>query len=156
MNSIQQQQTEDNHQDLSAHDAIEKIKALVQKAQTCFFCTLVSTGGAPHARPMAVQQVDDAGNLWVSESFIDLSYNYDVAIGKLRKIEMTNGVAGQVTTIPVATFAFANVPEVLIVTTSDPTIPTNVDPEIVAVVVPSYTLVSAIAPVTVNPFGSIV
>ncbi|GAA5144940.1 hypothetical protein GCM10023213_35890 [Prosthecobacter algae] len=64
MNSIQQQQTEDNHQDLSAQDAIEKIKALVQKAQTCFFCTLVSTGGAPHARPMAVQQVDDAGSLW--------------------------------------------------------------------------------------------
>jgi general stress protein 26 len=64
MDSINASQAEDNHQDLSAQDAIEKIKALVNKANTCFFCTLVSSSSPIHARPMAVQQVDDAGNLW--------------------------------------------------------------------------------------------
>ena len=64
MNSIHQQQSEDNHQDLSAQDAVQKIRELVKKAQTCFFCTSLSTGGFHHARPMSVQQVDDSGNLW--------------------------------------------------------------------------------------------
>lgn len=64
MDSINQQQEEQNHQDLNAQASIEKIKELVQKNQICFFCTLLSGGGAPHARPMSVQQVDDGGNLW--------------------------------------------------------------------------------------------
>ncbi len=64
MDSINANQPEENHADLNAEEAVQKIKDLVKKAQTCFFCTLVSSGGPAHARPMAVQQVDDAGNLW--------------------------------------------------------------------------------------------
>lgn len=64
MDSINQQQPEHNRQDLASDEAIQKVKDLVQKSQTCFFCTLVTGGGYPHARPMSVQQVDDAGNLW--------------------------------------------------------------------------------------------
>ena len=64
MDSINRNQTEENRADLSGQDAIEQIKTLVKQAQTCFFCTAASTGGSSGARPMSVQQVDDAGNLW--------------------------------------------------------------------------------------------
>jgi general stress protein 26 len=64
MDSINQEQPEDNHADLSGKGAIEKLKELVKKAETCFFCTDTTTSGAASARPMSVQQTDDEGNLW--------------------------------------------------------------------------------------------
>jgi general stress protein 26 len=64
MDSINKNQPEQNRADLSGRDAIQKIKQLVEKAETCFFCTGAATGDSSAARPMAVQQVDDAGNLW--------------------------------------------------------------------------------------------
>lgn len=64
MDSINRQQPEDNHADLNGQAAVHEIKALVKKAQTCFFCTAVTTSGSSGARPMSVQQVDDDGNLW--------------------------------------------------------------------------------------------
>lgn len=63
-NSINRNQPEDNHEDLHGEAAVKKIKELVNKAKTCFFCTNVSRGGTEPARPMSVQKVDDAGNLW--------------------------------------------------------------------------------------------
>lgn len=64
MNSIDRNQPEDNHQDLAQHDAVEKIKELVNKNKTCFFCTGLTSSQPPQARPMSVQKVDDDGNLW--------------------------------------------------------------------------------------------
>jgi general stress protein 26 len=64
MDSINQQQPEQNRENLSGAKAIEKMKELVAKAETCFFCTGKRTAGSTGARPMSVQQVDDAGNLW--------------------------------------------------------------------------------------------
>ena len=64
MNSINQNQTEATRADLSGVEAVRQIKEIVGKAQTCFFCTAVSTGGSSAARPMNVRQVDDEGNLW--------------------------------------------------------------------------------------------
>lgn len=64
MNSINRNQPEENRADLSAQDAIAKIKELVEKAETCFFCTNARTSESSGARPMSVQQVDEAGNLW--------------------------------------------------------------------------------------------
>jgi general stress protein 26 len=64
MDSINKNQPEDNHQDLRAGEAIDKIKELVKKAQTCFFCTHAALGESGGARPMSVQEVDDQGNLW--------------------------------------------------------------------------------------------
>ena len=64
MDSINQNQPEDNRDDLLGEAAIAKIKELVKEAQTCFFCTGVSVGESHGARPMAVQEVDDDGNLW--------------------------------------------------------------------------------------------
>lgn len=63
MNSIDKNQPENNHQDLSGPEAAKKIKELVDQAKTCFFCTR-GQGESAGTRPMAVQQVDDEGNLW--------------------------------------------------------------------------------------------
>ncbi|MEO7317548.1 MAG: pyridoxamine 5'-phosphate oxidase family protein [Chthoniobacteraceae bacterium] len=79
MDSINRNQPEDNRADLSGHYAIKQIKTIVEKAQTCFFCTAVSTGDSSGARPMSVQQVDDAGNLWFLSA--DDSYkNAEIAL----------------------------------------------------------------------------
>lgn len=64
MDSINKQQIEDNYQDLQGREAIKKIKELVDKASTCFFCTNVRLGKPFDARPMSVQKFDEAGNFW--------------------------------------------------------------------------------------------
>ncbi len=64
MDSINQQQPEDNHEDLQGAEAGKKIKELAEKAQSCFFCTAIRTGVAVKTRPMSVQKVDEQGNLY--------------------------------------------------------------------------------------------
>ncbi|GAA4778892.1 hypothetical protein GCM10023231_01880 [Olivibacter ginsenosidimutans] len=55
----------EHHQDLHGEEAINKVKELVRVAEACFFCTDLNKVGVPLSiRPMAVQQVDDEGNLW--------------------------------------------------------------------------------------------
>ena len=68
MDSINENQPEQNRKNLSGSEAIAKVKELVKKAETCFFCTGHPTSGSTGARPMSVQQVDDAGNLWFLSS----------------------------------------------------------------------------------------
>ena len=65
MDSINKQQEEDNHEDLFGKEGISKIKELVEKNQICMFCTNMKTNSAFNTRPMAVQKVDDRGNLWL-------------------------------------------------------------------------------------------
>lgn len=64
MDSINQQQPEKNHEDLFGPQAAEKIKKLTEKANTCYFCTAITTGEPLTVRPMSVQKVDDQGNFW--------------------------------------------------------------------------------------------
>lgn len=64
MDSINQQQPEQNHQDLQATDAIKKMQELAGKTDTCFFSTRLRSREVPATRPMAVQQVDDQGHFW--------------------------------------------------------------------------------------------
>ncbi|UFH57145.1 pyridoxamine 5'-phosphate oxidase family protein [Spirosoma sp. KNUC1025] len=64
MDSINQQQPEENHQDLVGSQAGEKIKELVEKNKTCYFCTQITTGEPLKTRPMSVQKVDEAGHFW--------------------------------------------------------------------------------------------
>ena len=64
MDSINKNQPEDNHKDVSGAEAIERIRDTVKKSATCFFCTAVSLGSSAGARPMNVREVDDDGNLW--------------------------------------------------------------------------------------------
>lgn len=64
MNSINQNQPENNHENLHGAAAIAKIKELAGKTKTCFFCTAMATGESNGARPMSVQQTDEEGVLW--------------------------------------------------------------------------------------------
>ena len=53
-----------SREDLSGAEAIWKIKELVSRVDSCFFCTESRARESIGARPMAVQEVDDAGHLW--------------------------------------------------------------------------------------------
>jgi general stress protein 26 len=64
MNSINANQPEDNHEDLSGDDAVAKIRELVKQASSCFFCTAIEQGRPIPTRPMTVQEVDEQGRLW--------------------------------------------------------------------------------------------
>ena len=64
MNSINQEQPEDNHLSLEGKAAVEKIRELAKAASTCFFCTRLKESIPVRTRPMAVQKVDDQGSLW--------------------------------------------------------------------------------------------
>ena len=64
MNSIQQNQPEQNTKDLQGTAAAKKIIELAAKNNTCFFCSDIITGSPLHVRPMAVQKVDEEGNFW--------------------------------------------------------------------------------------------
>ena len=68
MDSINQQQPEDNLKDLQGSDAAQKMKALAERADTCFFCSNIKTGLPFSTRPMSVLKVDDAGNFWFLSS----------------------------------------------------------------------------------------
>ena len=64
MDSINRNQPEKNREDLRGREAVDQIKELVKKAQSCFFCTVAGAAGSAAARPMNVRKVDDQGNLW--------------------------------------------------------------------------------------------
>lgn len=64
MSSINQQQSEENHEDLYGADAVKKIKGLSDKAKTCFFCTAITSGQKVATRPMTVQKIDNDGVFW--------------------------------------------------------------------------------------------
>lgn len=68
MDSINQQQAEDNFKSLNGKEAIAKLKELAERAETCFFCSDIKTGLPFSTRPMAAQKVDEEGNIWFLSS----------------------------------------------------------------------------------------
>jgi hypothetical protein len=64
MNSINENQPEQNHRDLVGPEAIKELKDIVKSAETCFFVTTTYSGASSGARPMSVREVDDQGSLW--------------------------------------------------------------------------------------------
>ena len=64
MDSINKNQAEENREDLFGEEAVKKLKDLVEKANSCFFCTRIKSNESFSTRPMAVQKIDDEGNLW--------------------------------------------------------------------------------------------
>jgi general stress protein 26 len=64
MDSINQQQQEKNHEDLIGQEAVKKIKELAKSAETCFFCTKITTGYPLTTRPMSIRKVDDDCIVW--------------------------------------------------------------------------------------------
>src|SRR5688572_17888292 len=79
MDSINRNQPEENRADLHSSEAVSKIRELVGKAKSCFFCTSAATGDSGGSRPMSVQQVDDEGSLWFL-SASDSHKNAEIAI----------------------------------------------------------------------------
>lgn len=79
MNSINQNQPEDNKENLTNADALKKIREMIAQNDTCFFCTSAATGPSKGARPMTIQEVDEAGNLWIM-SANDSHTNEEVAL----------------------------------------------------------------------------
>jgi general stress protein 26 len=63
MDSINRNQPEHNREDVSGAQAVDRIKEVVDKNATCFFCTAPGPG-ASNTRPMSVRKVDDQGRLW--------------------------------------------------------------------------------------------
>lgn len=72
MDSINENQPEENHEDLRGTKAIERIRRMIEDAPSCFFCTTAGSFGSKGARPMSVQKVDEEGNLW----FLSASDSY--------------------------------------------------------------------------------
>lgn len=68
MDSINQQQQEENFRNLYGDEALQKIRELAGKAKGCFFCTDIRTGQPFATRPMAPEKIDDDGNLWFLSS----------------------------------------------------------------------------------------
>ena len=68
MDSINEQQPEENKKDLEGQEAVKKIQELVSKGASCFFCSNIKTGIPFSTRPMAIQQVDNDGNFWFLSS----------------------------------------------------------------------------------------
>lgn len=77
MDSINQQQPEENFKSLGGTEAKEKIKELVAKSSTCFFCSNINTGKPFATRPMSVQKLDDEGIFWFL-SANDSHKNYQI------------------------------------------------------------------------------
>ena len=71
-----------NNQNLSAQDAIDKLKELIKSESICFFCTQL-TQQPITTRPMSTQKVDEEGNIWFMSS---------IKSSKNAEIEMNNSV----------------------------------------------------------------
>ena len=68
MDSINQNQPEDNHKDLSGAEGVKKLKELIDKASSCFFCTNTETGVPFVPRPMSVLKTGDDGKIYFMSS----------------------------------------------------------------------------------------
>ena len=64
MDSINQQQPEENRRDLAGAEARARIKEMADDAKTCFFTTHGSLGDSRGVRPMSVRETDDNGAIW--------------------------------------------------------------------------------------------
>jgi|SRR6476661_4241120 len=61
---IQDQPKDEHIKPLTGKEAIDKLREIATKAETCFFCTNIKTGLPLTASPMDLLEVDDEGNLW--------------------------------------------------------------------------------------------
>lgn len=85
MDSINRNQPEHNHEDLSGPAAVSRIQEMVKSSSSCFFCTASGTGVSQGVRPMSVQKVDEAGTLWFL-SASDSHKNQELAVNPSVKL----------------------------------------------------------------------
>ena len=80
MDSINENQPEQNRKDLFQKESVEKIKELINQSSTCFFCTKLNTQKSFSTRPMSVQKVNDSGEIFflsASDSKKNKEINYE-------------------------------------------------------------------------------
>ena len=77
MDSINKNQPEKNHENLSNTEAKSKLKELADK-KTCFFNTENGLGESTGVRPMSVQKIDEDGNFWFL-SAVDSHKNLEIS-----------------------------------------------------------------------------
>lgn len=75
-------------ENLNGATAIEKIKSIAETAGTCFFSTDVN--GDTTSRPMALQEVDESGNLWFLSDVNSLKNQQIQADSKVELYFMNN------------------------------------------------------------------
>lgn len=63
MDSVNSNQTEENYANLIGDEAIEKMRNLIDKSGSCFFCTSTLMNKV-NGSPMSVQKSDANGDLW--------------------------------------------------------------------------------------------
>ncbi len=68
MDSINNNQEEENYKDLSGEEGIKKMKELIDKAGSCFFCTSTRTATPFNTRPMSVAKMEEDGTIWFFSS----------------------------------------------------------------------------------------
>ncbi len=73
-----------NNKDLKRQEAISKVKELIKHNATCIFATSLEKLPIT-ARPMAVQEVDDEGNIWFMSS---KDSNKNVEINNNSKVQL--------------------------------------------------------------------
>ncbi|MBC7605920.1 MAG: pyridoxamine 5'-phosphate oxidase family protein [Burkholderiales bacterium] len=86
MDSINQNQPEENFKDLIGQEALDKIKDLAKNAGSCFFCTKIEDGLAFATRPMSPQNIDNDGNFWflsAADSYKNQQLKADPAVQML-------------------------------------------------------------------------
>ena len=64
MDSINRNQPEDTHKNVSGTEAAKRIQEMTDDAESCFFCTSEKAGESQGVRPMSVKKADDQGRLW--------------------------------------------------------------------------------------------
>lgn len=90
MDSINRNQPEENRRDLAGVDAIERIKDMIDDADSCFFCTGSGQGPSRGVRPMSVRETDDAGAIWFLSS-IDSHKNQELQSNPTVKLFFQSG-----------------------------------------------------------------
>ncbi|SFC97944.1 pyridoxamine 5'-phosphate oxidase family protein [Massilia yuzhufengensis] len=90
MDSINRNQPEQNRLDLSGPEAVQRLKDIVDDADTCFFVTQGGIGPNRGMRPMSVREADDSGQLWFL-SASDSHKNKELAANPAVKLYFQRG-----------------------------------------------------------------
>jgi len=98
MDSINKNQAEKNHQDLSGVNAVDKIREIFEDADVCFFCTAVDSGGSGSVRPMNALEVDEQGCIWFL-SADDSHKNKEIAMDPMVRLHFQGNKHGEFLTL---------------------------------------------------------
>ncbi|QNL50042.1 pyridoxamine 5'-phosphate oxidase family protein [Olivibacter sp. SDN3] len=79
---------------LEGTEALDRIKELIERIETCFFCSDIKTGVPLSARPMTALEVDSKGDIWFiskRDSTKDVEIKEDPFVHLLFQKDQKNG-----------------------------------------------------------------